>query len=61
MSICKPLLSTQIYYIKNSWTSAEKLKKVEISSSSLLSSFDIISVYINIDVEAAKTLLERVF
>jgi hypothetical protein len=32
----------------------EKLKKVEISSISLLSSFDIISIYTNVDAEAAK-------
>lgn len=58
VSICKPLLSTQISYIKNSSNLVEKLKKVEISSNSLLSSFDIVSMYTNIDVEAAETLLE---
>jgi hypothetical protein len=33
----------------------EKLKKAEISSSSLLSSFHIVSMYTNSEVEAAET------
>ena len=59
VSLCKPLMSTQISYIKNSSELVKKLKEVEISSNSIISSFDIVSMYTSIDVKAAEILLER--
>ena len=52
-------MSTQISYIKNSSELVKKLKKVEISSNSIISSFDIVSMSTSIDVKAAEILLER--
>ena len=40
-SLCKPLILTQISYIKNSSKLVKKLKEVEISSNSIISSLDI--------------------
>ena len=59
VSLCKPLMSTQICYIKNLSELVKKPKEVEISSNSIISSFDIVSMYTNIDVKTAKILLER--
>ena len=58
-TFCKPLMSIQICYIKNSSELVKKLKEVEISSNSIISSFDIVSMYTSIDVKAAEILLER--
>ena len=50
----------QISYIKYpSELVKKKLKEVEISSNSIISSFDIVSMYTSIDVKAAEILLER--
>ena len=59
MSLCKPLMSTPISYIKNSSELVKKLKEVEISSNSIIPSFDIVSMYTSIDVKTAEILLER--
>ena len=59
VSLCKPLMSTQMSYIKNSSELVKKLKEVEISSNSIISSFDIVSMYTSIDVKAGEILLER--
>ena len=47
-------MSTQISYIKNSseLVKKKKLKEVEISSNSIISSFEIASMYTSIDVKA---------
>ena len=59
VALCKPLRSTQISYIKNSSELVKKkLKEVEFSSNSIISSFDIVSMYTSIDVNAAEILLE---
>ena len=52
-------MSTQLSYIKNSSELRKKLKEVEISSNSINSSFDKVSMYTSIDVKAAEILLER--
>ena len=52
-------MSIQISYIKNSSELVKKLKEVEFSLNSNISSFDIVSMYTSIDVNAAEILRER--
>ena len=59
VSLCKPLMSKLISYIKNSSELVKKLKEVGFSSNSSISSFDIASMYTSIDVNAAEILRER--
>ena len=52
-------MSTEISYIKNSSELVKKLKEVQISSNSIISSFNKLLMYTNIDVKAAEILLGR--
>ena len=55
----KPLLFSQKSYICNSVDLAEKLKNVNISANTIISSFDVVSMYTNINVAESEKLLEN--
>ena len=55
----KPLLHSQKSYIKNSVNLVEKLKQIDISENSILSSFDIVSMYTGIYVSNSEQLLQN--
>ena len=59
VSLCMPLILTEISYIENSLKLVKKLKEVKFFSNSIISSFDKVSMYTNIDVKAAEILLGR--
>ena len=53
------MVFSQKSYICNSVDLVEKLKNVNISENTIISIYNIISVYTNIDVAVAKQLLEN--
>ena len=55
----KPLLFSQKSYTSNSVDLVEKLKNVNISENTIISSFDIVSIYTNINVAESEKLLEN--
>ena len=55
----KPLLYSQKSYICNSVDLVEKLKSASISENTIVSSFDIVSMYTNIDVAISEQLLKN--
>jgi hypothetical protein len=55
----KPLLYFQKLHICNSVDLVEKLKSVRISENTIVSSFDIVSIYTNIDVAISEQLLKN--
>ena len=50
---------SQKSYIKNSVDLVEKLKQIDISENSILSSFDIVSMHTSIDVSKSEQLLQN--